>query len=173
MEAVICGVDPGLGTTGYAVIRAEGAVVAGHAAVHILDAGVCRFDRKEPLAERLRAIECDMAAILDEHRPHVLAIEQLYAHYNHPRTAILMGHARGVILLAAARRGIEVRHFAATQVKRYLTGRGRAGKAQVQRAVQVALGLAALPDPPDVADALAIALCCTGRRARAGVEATA
>jgi crossover junction endodeoxyribonuclease RuvC len=88
-----------------------------------------------------------------------MAVEELYAHYDHPRTAILMGHARGVIFLAAAQVGIPVVSYAATQVKKLVTGNGRAPKDQVQRTVQQELGLAQLPDPPDVADALAVALC--------------
>jgi crossover junction endodeoxyribonuclease RuvC len=150
MDAVICGIDPGLVATGYAVIRGGG----------IIDAGVCRFECKAPLANRLLAIEADIDGILAEHAPAVVAVEQLYSHYNHPRTAILMGHARGVMLLAAARRGVEVRSYSATQIKRYLTGNGRATKSQMQRAVAMALGLPKIPEPPDVADALAIALCC-------------
>ena len=115
---------------------------------------------KLSLAERLVMVEQDIAAILTEHGPDVAAVEELYAHYKHPRTAILMGHARGVILLTAAKLGIEVKSFTATEIKRHLTGNGRAPKAQVQRAIQATLGLADLPDPPDVADALAIALRC-------------
>jgi len=88
-----------------------------------------------------------------------MAIEELYSHYARPRTAILMGHARGVICLAAAQAGIPVKHYAATQIKRILTGSGRAPKSQVQRAIQRELSLPALPEPPDVADALAAALC--------------
>ena len=156
MDAVLCGIDPGLGTSGYAVIRSGGDRAA------VMDAGVCRFDPRLPLSERLVAIDHDISAILTEHHPQVVAVEQLYSHYNHPRTAILMGHARGVILLAAAKVGIEVRSYSATRVKRYLTGNGRASKAQMQRAIQVTLGLLALPEPADVADALAIALCCAG-----------
>ena len=154
MEAVICGIDPGLGITGYAVLRASG---EGRS---VIDAGVCRFDERLPLHRRLADVERDVSSILAEHNPDHVAVEELYAHYKHPRTAILMGHARGVILLAAAKRGIEVYSYAATRIKRYLTGNGRATKAQMQRAIQTTLGLPALPEPPDVADALAIALCC-------------
>ena len=154
MEAVICGIDPGLRITGYAVLRVEGDQRS------ILDAGVCRFDEKLPLAERLCEVDRDIAAILSEHHPSCVAVEDLYAHYKHPRTAILMGHARGVILLAASRLGIEVRNYAATRVKRHLTGNGRATKAQMQRAIRTTLGLRDIPEPADVADALAIALCC-------------
>ncbi len=156
MDAVLCGIDPGLGTSGYAVIRTGGEGTA------VVDAGVCRFDPKLPLAERLVAIDHDISAILNEHHPEVVAVEQLYSHYNHPRTAILMGHARGVILLAAARLGIEVHSYSATRIKRYLTGNGRATKAQMQRAIQLTLGLLTIPEPADVADALAIALCLAG-----------
>ncbi len=153
-EAVVCGIDPGLGVTGYAVLR-----IGVHGS-SLVDAGICRFDESLPLARRLVDIERDVSAILTEHKPDVVAVESLYAHYKHPRTAILMGHARGVILLAAARRGIEVRDYAATQVKRYITGNGRASKGQVQRAIQTTLGLSDLPEPADVADAIAIAMCC-------------
>ena len=125
-----------------------------------MDAGVCRFEARGSLPGRLVAVEQDLSAILAEHQPDIVAVEELYAHYKHPRTAILMGHARGVILLTAARRGIEVRSYSATRVKRYLTGNGRATKGQVQRAIQMTLGLPSLPEPADVADALAIALCC-------------
>jgi crossover junction endodeoxyribonuclease RuvC len=162
MDAVICGIDPGLGATGYALIRATSADR------RLVEAGVCRFDASRPLAERLCAIDRDLSAILSEQRPAVVAIEQLYAHYKHPRTAILMGHARGVIVLAAARLGIAVRSYSATRIKRYLTGNGRASKGQMQRAIQITLGLNALPEPADVADALAIALCCASEVVRRG-----
>jgi crossover junction endodeoxyribonuclease RuvC len=88
-----------------------------------------------------------------------MALEQLYSHYKRPRTAILMGHARGVICLAASLSTIPVKHYSATQIKKILTGNGRAPKSQMQDAVQRELNLATLPEPPDVADALAIALC--------------
>lgn len=153
MDAVICGIDPGLGVTGYGVLRGSP-----HSA-QVIDAGVCRFSGRDSLAVRMAAIHADISAILDDHRPTLVAVEQLYSHYNQPRTAILMGHARGVILLAAAERGIEVRSYASTRVKRFLTGNGRATKSQMQQAVQVTLRLPALPEPHDVADALAIALC--------------
>ncbi len=154
MEAVVCGIDPGLGITGYAVVRARGGTRS------VIDAGVCRFDQDKPLAQRLLDIERDVSSILNEHHPDFVAVEELYAHYKHPRTSILMGHARGVMLLCAAKMGIVVHSFAATRIKRFLTGNGRASKSQMQRAVQTTLGLTELPEPPDVADALAIALCC-------------
>ena len=90
----------------------------------------------------------------------MVAVEEIYSHYAHPRTAILMGHARGVILQKCARAHIEVKSFAATRIKKSITGHGRASKEQMQRTIQTILGLPELPSPPDVADAMAAALCC-------------
>ncbi len=152
--ACILGIDPGLDTTGY------GALTPAAGGPRLIEAGVVRGGHSnQPLAERLLEIHRGVAEVLAAFAPAVMALEQLYSHYQRPRTAILMGHARGVICLAAAEAGIPVVHYSATQVKKILTGAGRAGKAQVQRAIQRELGLAQLPEPPDVADALAIALC--------------
>ncbi len=96
--------------------------------------------------------------VFAEHRPDAIAVEKLYSHYAHPVTAILMGHARGVILGAAAQAHIDVTDISATRIKRLLTGNGHASKAQVQAAVVHVLGLSKTPEPPDVADAIAIAL---------------
>ena len=150
----VLGVDPGLNVTGYAVLRADGGRVC------ILDAGVCRTSPNKPLAARLAQIESDLAELLSQHSPALMAVEKLYAHYRHPRTAVMMGHARGVILSVAGSHGIDVRGYSATQVKRFLTGNGRATKTQMQRAVMRELGLRNVPEPADVADALAVALCC-------------
>ncbi|MCP4249071.1 MAG: crossover junction endodeoxyribonuclease RuvC [bacterium] len=150
----VCGIDPGLETTGYAVVQYAGG------RLHIRDAGVCRTDPSLDLPPRLAQLEADFSAILDQWTVEVVAVEQLYAHYKHPRTAVLMGHARGVLIGVAARSGIAVHDYAATQVKRFLTGNGRATKVQVQQAVMGVYGLSAAPEPNDVADALAIAYCC-------------
>jgi crossover junction endodeoxyribonuclease RuvC len=114
---------------------------------------------RTPLAERLKSIHDSICEIIERLKPDTMAVEQLYSHYAHPRTAILMGHARGVIFLAASRHGVPVVSYSATQVKKSLTGNGRAGKYQMQCMVKNVLGLGALPSPPDVADALAVALC--------------
>lgn len=161
----VCGVDPGLERTGYAVIDGSARRPS------ILDAGVITSSRDAELPARLVEIADAWAAVLEEHRPELVAVEQLFAHYKHPRTAIQMGHARGLILESAARRGIDVAHLAATEVKRATTGNGRASKHQMQRAIQVTFGLPALPEPADVADALAIALCALERAgAHSGVN---
>lgn len=118
-----------------------------------------------PLDNRIRMIYESMCEIIERHKPDVMAVEQLYSHYAHPRTAILMGHARGVIFLAAAAHGVPVVSYSATQVKKSLTGNGHAGKEQMQRMIKNVLGLGKPPSPPDVADALAVALCHAGHSA--------
>lgn len=149
----VLGIDPGLNVTGYAVLqRAAGRV-------QLCEAGVVRGAPRGSLAERIHDIHTGITDVIDAFRPGSMAIEQLYSHYQRPRTAILMGHARGVICLAASQAEVDVVHYAATQVKKLLTGHGRAPKWQMQQAVQRELGLADIPEPPDVADALAIALC--------------
>lgn len=150
----ILGIDPGLNTTGYGVIE----VTSGRRA-SLCEAGVIRGKSKGSLAARVAEIHAGVEEAIATLRPEAMALEQLYSHYARPRTAILMGHARGVICLAATQAAIPVQHYAATQVKKILTGNGRAPKSQVQLAVQRELGLQALPEPPDVADALAVALC--------------
>ena len=149
----ILGVDPGLNVTGYGVLDLAGG------RLRLCEAGIVRGGARGPLASRVAAIYAGVADVIATFQPSVLALEELYSHYGRPRTAILMGHARGVICLAGAQAGIPVVHYSATQVKKILTGSGRAPKTQVQQAIQRELGLASLPDPPDVADALAIALC--------------
>ena len=124
----------------------------------LVDAGVIRCRRNRPLEERLKELHDGMCEILAELKPDCFAIEQLYSHYDRPTTAILMGHARGAILLAAAQANLPVHSYAATQIKKTLTGNGRAPKAQMQFAVKHQLGLSVVPEPADVADALAIAL---------------
>ncbi len=150
----IIGIDPGLQLTGYGVIEYE------PLRPKLIDGGVIRLKPKSSIADRLVELERELDELILEHRPDVVAIEQLYSHYAHPRTAILMGHARGVILLVARRHGVQIEEFAANRVKQSLTGYGHAGKGQMQRAIQAQWKLPELPEPPDVADALAVALCC-------------
>jgi crossover junction endodeoxyribonuclease RuvC len=154
IQATILGIDPGLNTTGYGVLA-----FADRQPIRLVEAGVVRGGSSRSLEIRLREIYQGVQEVLTAHRPHAVAVEELYSHYDRPRTAILMGHARGVICLAATQAGVPVVHYAATQVKRILTGSGRAPKQQMQNAICRELGLAKPPDPPDVADALAIALC--------------
>ena len=159
-ELIYLGIDPGLGTTGYGVLRFEGKHPV------LLDAGVIRSVAGDPLPERLEELYGGALEIMEKYRPQTMGIEKLYAHYKHPRTAILMGHARGVIFQKAAESGAEVRSFAATRIKKSLTGNGHASKSQMQRAIQTVLALPEVPEPADVADAIAIALCCASENTK-------
>ncbi|KPK45228.1 MAG: hypothetical protein AMJ65_00475 [Phycisphaerae bacterium SG8_4] len=150
----ILGIDPGLQVCGYACLDAE------LGAEKLVEAGVIRTERDDGLEQRLNRIAEDAESLLSSFAPDVVAVEQLYSHYAHPRTAILMGHARGVILQKCAEATIEVRSFSATRIKKSITGNGRASKEQVQRTIQTVLNLSELPEPNDVADAIAAAMCC-------------
>ncbi|TWT71302.1 crossover junction endodeoxyribonuclease RuvC [Crateriforma conspicua] len=151
---LILGIDPGLNTTGYAVIRRlDGATM------HLCEAGVIRSRQRDPMETRLAELHAGVSEVLQAHRVDLMALEQLFSHYERPRTAILMGHARGVICLAASQAGIPVTHFEPTRVKKVITGNGRAPKSQIQQAVKLQLNLTAVPEPADVADAMALSLC--------------
>jgi crossover junction endodeoxyribonuclease RuvC len=161
---IVLGIDPGLQVCGYAVVKADGSDC------RLLEAGVIRTDRRLSLPKRLAQIAEDLGDLLKSARPAVVAVEELYSHYAHPRTAVLMGHARGVILLQAVQSGAELRSFSATRIKKSLTGNGRASKLQMQRTIQSVLGLPHLPEPPDVADAVAAAMCCVRVMATASLR---
>lgn len=150
---LILGIDPGLRCTGYGGIRAENDKVA------LVEAGVIRTADRDGLARRLHELAIGLGQVIESVGPAVMVVESLYSHYKHPRTAILMGHARGIVLNAGAGKGIPVIDYPATRIKKSLTGNGRASKLQMQRAILSTLGMARMPEPADVADALAVALC--------------
>ena len=152
-DAYIIGIDPGLNITGYGVLRGSGQEP------ELVEGGVVKTHRGAPLEERLRHLHAGLAKVMEQYPPHIVVVEDLYAQYAHPRTAILMGHARGVAYLAAAQCSAEVVAYPPALVKRSLTGSGRAPKAQVARMVVQILGLSEPPQPDDVTDALALALC--------------
>lgn len=149
----VLGIDPGLNTTGYAVMDCSGA------SVQLVEAGVVRSTSKRSLERRIQQIHDGVRDVIQSLAPAAVAVEELFSHYDRPRTAILMGHARGVICLAAATAGLTVASYAATNVKKMLTGSGRAPKTQMQSAVCREFQLSEPPQPADVADAMAIALC--------------
>jgi crossover junction endodeoxyribonuclease RuvC len=149
----ILGIDPGLNITGYGIIE----IASGDP--RIVEAGALRTNPKSDIAERIFQLHADLTDLLKEFKPDTAAMENLYAHYKHPRTSILMGHARGALLLACRQENVSVRNIASTEVKKSLTGNGHASKQQVQRSIQAVFQLPQTPSPPDVADALAIALC--------------
>ena len=152
-ETRIIGFDPGLGVTGYGIIEGAGMCP------RIVEAGVIRVPTTRSIAARLDYLYRQAVEVIEEHQPTVAAMEELYSHYARPKTAILMGHARGALLLAAAHGGLDVAGYLPTRVKKRMTGSGAANKEQMQRAVQMQFALSKPPEPPDVADALAIALC--------------
>lgn len=164
----ILGIDPGLGITGYAVIEAA----AWHEA-RIVEAGALRPGRGEALPVRLRRLHEEVAGLVAEFTPSRLVVEQVFVHRRHVRSALQMGHARGVILLAAASRDLPVDEYSPAEIKKALTGNGQASKRQMQIAVTRQCSLSSLPEPADVADAIAIALCGVRRRleASSGPEA--
>ena len=149
----ILGIDPGLNTTGYGVVRVE------RGQFRLIEAGIVRSKAKAAIEDRLLELHTGVAEVLQQHRPDFLALEQLFSHYARPKTAILMGHARGVICLAAGAARVPVRSFEPTKVKKVMTGNGHAPKHQMQHAVKLQLNLPEVPQPADVADALAIAIC--------------
>jgi crossover junction endodeoxyribonuclease RuvC len=153
--ARVLGIDPGLNLTGYGVIEHIGREAA------LLEAGVIRLPaaRTGDLGVRLEKLFESITEVIREFQPGKLCLEEVYSHADYPRTAILMGHARGVICLAARLAQVTVVSLPAKRIKLSVTGNGNASKLQVQRAVQHHFSLAGVPHPPDVADALAAALC--------------
>ena len=147
------GVDPGLNRTGYSLLEKtpRGLVIK--------EAGVIRSTQKESLAFRVGEIGGGLKEVVDEFQPSALAIEQVFSFGRNPKTALLMAHARGAILMVAAEREIPVLHYTPTQVKRMLTGSGRASKEQIQFAIKNEFRLKQVLEPNDVADATAVALC--------------
>ncbi|HEB61190.1 MAG TPA: crossover junction endodeoxyribonuclease RuvC [Phycisphaeraceae bacterium] len=155
------GIDPGLQRTGYGCVSIDG---PGEPV--LIEAGVIRLKSATPVVERLLELHRDFGEILGRMQPDRVVVEKLYAHYKHPTTAIVMGHARGVILLAAQQAGAKVEELAATEIKKAITGFGHASKRQVQLAVQAQCRLDQPPTPVDVSDAIAIALCAARRVSR-------
>jgi len=168
-SARILGVDPGLRVTGYACLDAGNPLRPA-----LVEAGVIRLARTEAgpagrsassVSARLMELDTEFRALLERLAPGVVAVEGVFAHVEYPATAIGVGHARGVLLLAIRRAGLRLIELRPAEVKKTLTGNGQAGKAQIQRAVQTRLGLPELPRPADMADAIAIAWCAAARAA--------
>jgi crossover junction endodeoxyribonuclease RuvC len=153
--ARVLGIDPGLNVTGYGVIEYHGRECA------LIEAGVIRLPASNGsnLGARLQKLFENVREVISEFEPERLCLEEVYSHADYPRTAILMGHARGVICLAAHLSKVTVMSLPAKRIKQAVTGNGNASKLQVQRAVQHHFSLDGVPHPPDVADALAAALC--------------
>ena len=146
------GVDPGLSGTGYAVLQADGA------GLKLCEAGSIRTGSRQPLEVRLEEIFSRLEQLLEKWRPQTMVLEDLYADYSFPRTAIVMGHVRGAICLACRRAGARLVEVAPATLKQALTGSGRASKEQVHRAVLRLLAPQCFAGSHHVSDAVALAL---------------
>jgi crossover junction endodeoxyribonuclease RuvC len=172
----VLGVDPGLHRTGYGVIEIgedafdinDGSTprfaVSRVSTPQLIEGGILRAKADDPLPLRLQTLHDGLREVLADHQPEVVVVEELFSTYAHPRSALLMAHARGVLMLAAQEAGVRVHAFTPNEVKQVITGNGHAGKPAVQSAVRARLKLNAPLNPPDVADALALALCFAQRQ---------
>jgi crossover junction endodeoxyribonuclease RuvC len=148
----IFGIDPGSERTGFGCIESSG---SRH---RLIVCGALAAPARATFPEKLTVIHAGLAALLARHRPECVAVESIFYARN-VRSALKLGHARGVALLAAAEAGISVIEYAPAEIKRAVVGYGRAEKAQIQQMVKLLLGLDAPPSPHDAADALAVAIC--------------
>lgn len=147
------GIDPGLNRTGYALVERT------QSGPRLIEGGVLRSVASESLAHRVHELGKGLQEVLHEHGPDAVAVEQVFSMARNPKTAILMAHARGALLMTVAEYGIPVIHYTPAQIKKLLTGSGRASKEQIQGAVKAELKLRQILEPNDVADASAVALC--------------
>ena len=151
MEKIIFGIDPGIADTGYGFIRVQGGNL------ECLDYGSIKTPAGQPLPERLQSLYQELRLLLEKYRPQVAAVEQLFFNKN-VRTALIVGQARGVALLAVSQQGIPLLDFTPAQVKRAVSAYGQASKLQIQKMVKLILKLEEIPKPDDAADALAVAI---------------
>lgn len=149
---IILGIDPGIAIVGYSIIKVDGNKLK------VIDYGCIRTDAKSTFPERIKIIYDSLLKLIDKYKPDDLAIEELFFNKN-VKTAILVGQARGVEILAAVNKGLEVYEYTPLQIKQAVVGFGRAEKEQVQEMVKILLNLKEKPKPDDVADALAVAIC--------------
>lgn len=149
---IIMGIDPGFAITGYGIVKYEGNRFS------IVDYGAITTDASMKLPERLLHLSNRLEELIGLYKPDAISIEELFFNKN-IKTALAVGHGRGVAVLAAAKSGIDVFEYTPLQVKQSVAGYGRAEKAQIQQMIKVILNLPAIPRPDDVADALAVAVC--------------
>jgi crossover junction endodeoxyribonuclease RuvC len=155
----LVGIDPGLQRTGYACVELPPRGLE----PRLVEAGVIRLRANASIPARLLQLHTELREVLEEFRPTRVTVESVFSQARFARAAIVMGHARGVVVLAAMQQGIEVSELAPAEVKRAVAGRGNATKEQVRRAVMAQCGLRSMRGPSDVSDAIAIALCAARR----------
>lgn len=149
---LVLGIDPGTAVTGYGVVALE------DRATRLVECGVIRTAPKQELSARLRDIYDGVRELIARHRPDTVAVEDVFYARN-VRTTVVLGHARGVILLAAALAELDIREYPPAEIKKAITGNGAATKEQVQFMVAKLLRLTRAPEPADAADGVAAALC--------------
>jgi len=149
---IVLGIDPGTAATGYGIVERTGSKL------RVIDYGCLETLSTQTLPVRLLEIHRAVTELIVTHKPAQIGVERLFFNRN-VQTAFAVGQARGVVLLAAAEHGLPVFEYGPHEVKLAVTGYGRADKMQVQRMVQMVLGMAILPRPDDAADALAVAIC--------------
>ncbi|MFT4593168.1 MAG: crossover junction endodeoxyribonuclease RuvC [Phycisphaerales bacterium] len=155
----VLGIDPGLRIAGYGCVE----YVASSRMPSLIEAGAIKLDTKESVSSRLSQLYKDITEIIEELQPDILAVETIFTHKRQVATATILGYARGVILLAGEQASLPLVELAPTEIKKSVTGSGRATKEQVQLAITHTLQLHEPPEPPDVADALAIAITAAMR----------
>ncbi|MDI3547694.1 MAG: crossover junction endodeoxyribonuclease RuvC [Halanaerobiales bacterium] len=149
---LIFGIDPGLATVGYSLVEKRGNKFS------VIDYGVIKTPAKLRNVDRLKVIYAELMELINRFQPDEMAVEELFF-YKNVKTAIRVGQARGVILLAGAQANIRVAEYTPLQIKQAVVGYGRARKSQVQRMVKALLNLEEIPKPDDAADALAVSIC--------------
>ena len=162
---LVLGIDPGTAVTGYGVVRGERL-----GAATLVECGVIRTRAREPLAVRLEEIYEGIAELIRTHKPDTLAVEDVFYAHN-VRTTIVLGHARGVILLAGQQAGIDIVEYPPAEIKKAVVGNGAATKLQVQFMVTRLLRLKSVPTPSDAADGVAAALTCVMSNGPAAIAA--
>ncbi len=150
---LILGIDPGTAITGYGLVRRQGG-----REVVLVDYGIIRTPARRPMAERLKQLYHELMDLIDQAQPNEVAVEELFFSRN-VTTALSVGQARGVAILAAAEAGLPVYEYKPREVKQAVAGYGNASKQQVQQMVQMLLNLDEIPRPDDAADAVAVAIC--------------
>ncbi len=151
-QTIILGIDPGIADTGFGVIRKD------RNALVCLDYGSIKTSAKTCLPERLEILSCELTKIIKKYQPETIAVEQLFFCKN-VKTALVVGHARGVVLLTAKQCKVNLCEFTPLQIKQAVSAYGKASKLQVQKMVKLLLNLKEIPKPDDAADALAAAIC--------------
>ncbi|PLX27208.1 crossover junction endodeoxyribonuclease RuvC [Candidatus Parcubacteria bacterium] len=153
-EKIILGIDPGIADTGFGVIKVEGS------SLKCLDYGSIKTKAKTELSERLLILNKELIKIINKHKPDLVSVEQLFFCKN-VKTALVVGQARGVVLLTLEQADIPLLEFTPLQIKQAVSTYGGASKSQVQKMVKMILGLKTIPRPDDAADALAAAICAS------------